>query len=220
MSMLFNSEILSKLLFHPLVKIDTLDDLVAFVSKHNHVKLISDQITSSWSIIKYWKNERTQFISPRLISVPLYKFNYEQVYNGESIIISFDNIFQHIMESNRDLSFHMSADRMFGSSNGLLYSKSIDSKAKRFIDSMMSSLFESGIYNHLEKRKFVKRLNIEEKDTPIAISISYFKKIVIIYAYDIVLLLFSLIVEILLFRFKSKQFVQTVTEEIIQLRRW
>ena len=202
-SLFFNSEILSKLLFSPLLKIDTINDLVRFVTLHQDVKLISDNITSPWFILEDWKP--AELIFPRMMSVPLYKFDYKQVYHGKSVIISFDSTFVRMLKYNEDLNFHMSADRLFGFQYGLLYSKYIDSTTKIFIDSMISSMFESGIYNFVENRKSSRHLDIVEDDPPQTISILYFKKVVIIYAYKVILLLFSLIVEILLFYYKIKK---------------
>ena len=147
------------------MKIDTLDDLVEYVKQNDDVKLISDELTSSWFIMLEWEDERAQFIFDKMISEPIYEFDYKQVYHGQSIIISFDYIFEQMLKSNRELSFHMSADRLFSKSFALLYSKYIDSKTKRMIDSMTSSLFESGIYNFMDERKLSKRLDIEEDNT-------------------------------------------------------
>ena len=50
MTLFFSSDILSKLLFHPLIIIDTLDDLVKFSNANQNVKLISENLTTSWKI--------------------------------------------------------------------------------------------------------------------------------------------------------------------------
>ena len=51
-SLFFNSEILSRILFRPLVEIGTMDDLVDDVKLHQDVNLISDKLTSTWSIMQ------------------------------------------------------------------------------------------------------------------------------------------------------------------------
>ena len=224
----FNSEILSKILFHPLVKIDTLDDLVDFVKLHQDVKLISDNLTSTWSIMQDWEDERAQFIFDKMISVPFYEFDYKQVYNGESIIISFDYSFEQMLRSNRGLSFHMSADRLFHRSHALLYSKYIERKTKRFIDSIMTSLFESGIYNFKEEKKISKHQEIKEEEKYKSISLSYFRRTIFPFTRVIIILLSSLIFEILLSLFKTKkreikkllEFLQTVPEKLMRLCKW
>ena len=188
MSMFFNSEILSNLLIQPLVIIDTLDDLVQFSKQNQDVKIISDNLTTTWSLMKNWNDERAKFIYKLMVNEQVKKFDYNQVYNGKSIVISFDTNFQRILNTNPDLSFHMSADRMFGYQFGFLYSKFIDVQTKRFIDSMISSLFESGIHKFLEDRKYSKRLHIEDGDLFQAFSFDYFKKVIYIYCY----ILFSL----------------------------
>ena len=196
MTLFFNSEILSNLLFRPLVKIDTLNDLVEFVRQHDDVKLITDKLATPWLILKNWHDDRAQFILPKMTNTPLAKFDYNRVYHGESILISFDNTFERMLKFNRQLSFHMSADRLFGYQYGFVYSKYIDIKIKIFIDFIMSSLFETGIYHYNEDKKRGKRLKIDEKDPPQTISISYFKKIIITYLYGVILLIFNLIIEI------------------------
>ena len=202
-TLFFTSEILSNLLFHPLVKIDTLDDLVDYLKQHQGVKLISDNVTSTWYILPNVKHAK--YIFTRMTSAKMTQFDYKPVYHGKSIIISFDSTFEQMLKFNRDISFHMSADRLFSLSYGIIYSKHIDSKTKRFIDSMMSSFFESGIYNFVEERKDSKHLDIEEDDPPQTISLSYFKKVINIYAYNAIILIFSLIIEILLFLYKFKK---------------
>ena len=111
----------------------------------------------------------------------------------------------------------MSDDRLFHRSYGLSYSKYIDSKTKRIIDSIMISLFESGIYDYFEQRNFAKRLDIEEDNTTEAISLSFFKKMMYSAIYIISLILICLIIEILLSLYKTERiklkniFLQTVT---------
>ena len=158
MTLLFNSQILSKLLFHPLVIIDTLDDLVEFITHHQDVELISDNKTYTWSIMKNLDDERAQFIFRKMASVPITKFDYKQVYHGKSIIISFDNRFELILTANKHLNFHMSSDRLFGNQYGFIYSKNIDINAKQIIDSISNTLFESGIHNQQEQRLLAKPL--------------------------------------------------------------
>ena len=50
----------------------------------------------------------------------------EQVYHGKSVLISLDTTFERIIKFNRHLTFHISADRLFGYQFGFLYSKYID----------------------------------------------------------------------------------------------
>ena len=199
MTLLFTSQILSNLCFHPLVMIDTLDDLVEYVTQHDDLKLISNDISSSWLIMKKWEDEKGKFLFNRMTSVPDFNNLYKQVYHGKYFIISYDTTFEHIVANNPGLYFHMSADRLFSKSHGMLYSKNIDIKIKRLIDSIMSSMLESGIYKHNHDKQFSRHLNIEEDDPSQTISLSYFKKIVILYSYKVILLLFILIIEFLVF---------------------
>ena len=60
-----------------------------------------------------WPDERAQYLFHRMTSVRNIKFDYEQVYHGESILIFFDKNLKHILKFNADLSFHISSDRLF-----------------------------------------------------------------------------------------------------------
>ena len=74
MSLSFNSEILSNLLFHPVVKIDNLDDLVKYISEHDDVEIISDNMSTTWNILRNWQEDHVQTIYKRMKSVSLYRF--------------------------------------------------------------------------------------------------------------------------------------------------
>ena len=107
------------------------------------------------------------------------------------------------MNANKDLSFQISNDRMVGMQYGLMYSKYIDRKIKRFIDSRINCLLESGIFKKNDEASMTRHLDIEEEDDlPQTISISYFKNILIIYFYAIIILIFNLIIEISIFVYK------------------
>ena len=212
MSLSFNSEILSNLLFHPLIKIDTLDDLVKYIKENKDVEIVSDNMTTTWNILRDWQDERVQFIFKRMKHEPFFSFSYEKVYHGKTIIISFDKPFDLIMNANKDLSFQISSDRLVGMQYAIMYSKHIDIEIKRFIDSRMSCLFESGIYNFKEDAKMTRHLDIEEEegDQPQSISISYFIKLLIIFSYAILILIFILLIEFLIF-FYDKHHKKYVT---------
>ena len=197
MTLFFSSEILTNLLIQPLIKIDTMDDLVKFVTLHKDVKLISDNKTSSYRIMRGWEDERAKFILPRITSVPFNKFDYKQVYHGKSIVILFDSILGGILRINQHLNFHLSADRLFGRSYALLFSKFIDTKTKILIDSIIFSLFESGIHEFLYYRRNSIKLDVKEDDPEQTISMSYFKNVMIIYIYCSISLIFIFILELI-----------------------
>ena len=146
-----------------------------------------------------WDDERAKFISKRMVNEQVKKFDYNQVYHGKSILISFDTNFRRILKANPDLGFHMSAERMYGNQFGCLYSKFIDVKTKRFIDVMISSLFESGIHPFLENRKYSKRLHVEDDEPFEAFSFYHFKKVIHIYCYILFALPCIFIVEFLVY---------------------
>ena len=199
MTLFFTSEILSNIIIQPLIKIDTMDDLVKYTKQNPNVKLFSDNLTSSWKVMTQWDDERAKFVLPRITSLPYHEFDYNQVYHGKSIMILYDSIFERMLNFNQDLTFYMSSDRLFAFQYSLLYSKYIDNKTKIFIDSIISSLFESGIYNYIMITKSGKHLDLVEDEPPLTISISYFKRIMIIYIYSVILLILILFIEFLLY---------------------
>ena len=161
MTLFFNTQLSSNLIHHPILQIDSIDDLANFISEHPHVKLISDNSTTSWPFIINWPGEQGHLIRKKLSSVPIHKYNYSEVYNGKTMIIGHDVTFHNMMNVNSHLKFHISRDRHYGTQLGLLYSKSINKDLKYKLDSICMSLFESGMLNsYQELRKSVKMLNI------------------------------------------------------------
>ena len=91
MTLFFNSELLSNILYNPLLNIDSLDDLARFLSTHPDVSLISDNSTITWKLMKTWQDQQVQSLFRKMQSMPMDDFDFEKVYRGKSIIISFDD---------------------------------------------------------------------------------------------------------------------------------
>ena len=157
----FNSKVSSDLIHNPLLRIDSIDDLVHFISQHTNIKVITDKSSTSWPLLDNWQGNKFETIKKIIENVPINKFNYEEVYNGKFILIGHDNIFQRIMNVNPELKFHISSDRHYGSQVGLFYSKSIDKELRDKVDFVCRALFESGLQNsYIEARQRSPRIKV------------------------------------------------------------
>ena len=128
MIIFFNTEFSSDLIHNPLFHIDSMNDLVQFIAKYPDVKIICNKQGLSGVLLMQvleWQGYQAEMIDSRLEDMPSYKFNYEEVYNGQSVIIAHDILFERMINVNPHLKFHISIDRHYGSQMGLFYSKRI-----------------------------------------------------------------------------------------------
>ena len=161
MTLFFITQLSSNLIHNPILHIDSMDDLAQFITNHPHVKLVADNTTTSWPFIINWPGEHGDLIRKKLTTVPTLKYDYSDVYNGQTMIIGLDFTIEDMMIVNSNLKFHLSRDRHYGTPLGLFYSKSIDTDLKYKLDSICKALFESGMLNsYKELRTRNKRLNI------------------------------------------------------------
>ena len=177
MTIFFKSKISSDLINKPLLHIDSIDDLAQYILKYPDVEIISDSRSSPWYLFMEWRGHQAEVIKKKLKNVPRHEYNYEDVYNGKTLIIGHDYIFQRVLDVNPQLKFHISRDRHYGSQLGLLYSKTIDKDLKYKVDSVCRALFEGGIItSFIASRKLSPVLNIKEFDNLYeSISIDCFK---------------------------------------------
>ena len=166
MIIFFNTEFSSDLIHNPLIRIDSLDDLVQYTEKYPYVKIYFQKHGLSEALLMQLlqrQGQKAEIIKSRLVDSRSSKFNYEQVYNGKSIIIAHDIAFQRMMIINPELKFRISSDRHFGSQAGLFYSKSIDINLKYKVDSVCHAIFESGMLNSFrELRRRTIRLKFND----------------------------------------------------------
>ena len=196
MMLFFNSEILSNIVYNPLLHIDSLYDLAQFISTHPDILLISDNASMTWTLMKSWQDDQVQMLFQKMQGVPISKFDYKQVYNGKIIIISFDDVFGQTIKNYPYLKFHISNDRHFGTQYGLIYSKHLNRDIKLSIDSKIRSVVETGLYNFWTAKRLSKKLNISDFDeSHQPISLDYFKNILILFLFIQISLLIIFIVE-------------------------
>ena len=157
----FNSKVSSDLIHNPLLHIDSIDDLAHFILQHPNIKVITDKSSTSWPLLENWQGNNFETILKTIENVPINKFNYEEFYNGNFILIGHDNKFQRIMNVNPELKFHISIDRHYGSQVGLFYSKSIDKDIRNKVDFVCRALFESGLQStYVEARQRSPRIKV------------------------------------------------------------
>ena len=206
MTLFFNSELLSNILFNPLLNIDSFDDLARFLSTHPEVSLISDNSTMTWKLMEEWLDKQVQSLFRKIKSVPVEDFDFEQVYRGKSIIISFDDALEVLLNENPNLKFHMSSDRHFITQYGFIYSKHLKPEIKQTIDRTMRSVYETGLNIHWILKGYSKWLNISDNDdTNPSISMKYFKRLLIIFPYIYISIIIFFFTEIV-FKISSSVF--------------
>ena len=163
--------------------------------------LVSDNTTITWKLIKSWPDDQVQILFNRMHHVPLLEFDYEQVYHGKSIIIFYDDIIGQTVNKYPYLKFHISNDRYFGSQYGLIYLKHLDRDIKRIIDSKIQSVVETGLNSHWQAKTYSKRLNFFDFDpSHQSISMTDFKKILMLFLCVNILMIIILFVEYLYIR--------------------
>ena len=200
MTLFFNSQLLSNILYNPLLNIDSFDDLAQFLSTHPDVSLISDNDTFTWKLMKVWPDQQAQNLFEKMKSVSKNEWNYEQVYRGKSIIIAFDDKMEFMLNKNPFLKFHISNDRHFVTQYGYIYSKLLNPEIKQIIDKTIRSVYETGLQSHWLLKMYSKRLHISDIEVSNeSISLEYFRRLLNIfqYVYIYILMLIFLFTEII-----------------------
>ena len=203
MTLFLNTKLSSNQIHHPILHIDSIDDLAQFILEHPDVKVVSDKRASSWQLIMEWQGKEGELIKKKVSNVPTHEYDYSDVYNGQTIIISHDVTFHDMMNVNSHLKFHISRDRHYGTQIGLLYSKSIDTDLKHKLDSICSSLYESGLLNSYQQaRKKFPRLKLFDSDhNDETISIDFIVKRIQFFLFCFISLIILLFIEIILSKY-------------------
>ena len=203
MIIFFNTDYSSDLIRHPLLHINSIDDLALLIEKYPDVKIIFNKQGLSGVLLMQlieWQGHQAELIKSKLEDVPIYKFNYEEVYNGQSVIIAHDRNFERMMKVNPELKFHVSSDRHYGSQSGLFYSKSIDINLKNKVDSICYAIFESGMLNSFrELRRRTIRLKFNDGSHSQEIfSMDFIEKRFQIFKLCFTTIIFLLLIEIII----------------------
>ena len=139
---LFNSNTLSNLLYNPIVKIDSIDDLVQVIKDFN-VTISSSKQQLTWYLFETLKDPRYEFIFKHLVYNNVPKIS--EILEGKIIVINYSHTHEYLIKDNKHLDLHLSKDAYFGSPIVILYAKQIKISIKERIDSVIDILFESGL---------------------------------------------------------------------------
>ena len=145
---IFKSDILSDLLFDPIIIVDTMSDL-AKLSELRNITIYSQKDMLSWQLIAQSTDESFKKVSqmePNSENFDLVQMKC--VLSGKGVWISYSNLLEPFVQSNKNLGFHMSKDTYFGSSLVLFYSKYLNQKLIDRIDFVAFILYESGLQNY------------------------------------------------------------------------
>ena len=162
----FRSLILTNLLNDPLIKIDSIDDLVNLLksTKHN-ISLVSSKSILTWSLLENSKDEKFKMIFNKLQDSPI---TLNDLINGKGIMINYGEFLDIVVNLLNHPNLHVSRQQYFGSAFVILYSKSFEKALKDKIDSVIIILFESGLFNFWNSIVAFRRLNwneIEDRHT-------------------------------------------------------
>ena len=197
----FNSEILSNIVYNPLLHIDSLDDLAKFISTNPDVSLISDNSTRNWELMHTSQDDQIQMIFRKMQSLSYLEFDFEQVYRGKSILIFFDDFLIRIINRYPSLKFHISNDRHFGSQYGFIYSKYLNKNIQIIIDSKIRSVVETGLNDYWKSKQFSSKLNISDFDeTHHSLSMDDFKNILMLFLYIFIFVMITFLIEYVITR--------------------
>ena len=202
MMLLFNSEILSNIVYNPLLHIDSLGDLAQFIATHPDVSLISDNSTSSWEIMKTWQDDQMQILFQKMQGVFVFEFDYQQVYCGKTIIVFFDDYLARKVKPYPSLKFHLSNDRHFVTQFGIIYSKFLNINIKENINMKIQSVVESGLNAYWKSKTYSKKLKISDLDeSHQTISLDYFQNVLMLFLFIYIIIIIIFVIEYAITRF-------------------
>ena len=120
---------------------------------------------------------------------------YSEIYQGGSIGIDYSSILGDVSKANQHLGFHLSRDQYFGSEFVILYSKTIDQTLKETIDSMVSSVFESGLYDHWQSLLYKIKVNQSRPEESDIISLESMKGVMYLLVMMWTILILIMVIE-------------------------
>ena len=197
----FKTLILSNLVDNPLIKIDSIGDLVNFMkSTKLNISLVSNKIFLTWQLLENSQDENFHYIFLQLVDKSC---TLDDIYKVKCIVISYTNLLENIAINNKHLGFHLSRDQYFGSTLNILYSKLIQNSIKLKIDTVISILFENGLEKFVSSMLNKNRLNINQTHDSQKIRIEDMRGILMLMAIVYFILIIIFIIEY--FSFKTKE---------------
>lgn len=159
----FKALILSKLLNDPLIQINSIDDLAHFLeTTRNNVTIVATERHSTWKLLEESDEKNFQLVSKRMVNTNIFQLNFNKIYHGEMIAIGHSLILENKIKLMKHIGLHLSRNRYFGTQLVMLYSLAIDKSLQESIDSVIQSIFETGLNDFWNSVRFETKLNITE----------------------------------------------------------
>ena len=158
----FGNYILTDQLNNSFIIIDSMHDLAKLLesTKTNISVVAASYGILIWKLMESCKEESFQKVYKHL--TPVMNFNYDDIYHGRTVAIQFDIILESVMNANKHIGFHLSRDQYFGTALCIYYSKGIDKKAKEKIDSVIYSIYETGINDIYSALTFQSKVRVKQ----------------------------------------------------------
>ena len=150
----FKSHVLSNIIYKPKYIINSMSDLAQVIDETN-IKVIATGPKSilTWRFMENSNEKSFQKIYNHMIDERIYPI-YE-IARGKIILITYTHTLDALVKLNSHLNLHVSEQRHFGASFGLVYNKNIDESIKKSIDSVINVLYENGFQDfwHIKRLK-------------------------------------------------------------------
>ena len=121
-----------------------MDDLAQLLeSSKSNISVVAFPGFSPWQFMESTQDENFKKVYEHMTGS--FDFNYDEISKGRQIAIQYDVIFESIINANKHAGLHLSGDRYFGSALCILYSKAINNRIKKKIDSAVYNVYETGL---------------------------------------------------------------------------
>lgn len=218
MTLFFTSNLFSNLVLFNYLKIETIDELVRFLKENDHVRVMADNQTQTWKLLRTWEEPGPKFVTKKIENVSFRKFDLKSIYEGKAVALAQEFIFQSMIAANPQLTFHLSSGQFFAIQYGYLYNKYIDNDVKRGADKAIRMAFECGVSNRWLIEEFGKRANASDDNSHDSMSVQQFVPTMILFGYLFVTLLILFILEIISAKSIEYLPVQSVPRPMIILK--
>ena len=159
----FGNYILTDQLQNSFITIDSMDDVVKLLeSTTSNISVVAFNGFLTWQLMENSREKNFQKVFKHLI--PKLDFGYDEIYKGRRVAIQYDVILLGVINGIKLNGFHLSRDRYFGSALCIYYSKAIDNNVKEKIDSVIYSLYETGLQGLWSKFNIPVKIKQDEND--------------------------------------------------------
>ena len=197
---------LSNLLFKPIIKIDSIDDLLnvvsLFHSQDHNFTVVAYKEHLAWHLLQ--TSQETKFRNIFKLLTNEKQFDYQHIYEGKRVAIGFSGIFEYVMKANPHLHFHLSREIYFMSNIVSLYSKTLSLSLRRQVDHVINSVYESGLQDLWLSLQYKSPLNVRQKENKQSIGMQSIRGLMVLQSIIFSILLLALMLEIIIQRISIK----------------